>query len=543
MKKKLLILAALLTIIPFNVKAETLANYVTGLVGNDSSVVADDPDHNPRYIGANPNNYVEFNGESWRIVGVFDGKVKLNRTDPLDNFNNPPVFTFDSSDSSVNGGNGANYWGDSKLMYELNGDYLNSELTDDTLWYSNTYNSKQGVFNHTKVIKADAKKMIADAVWYLGAPNFDGTSTYSMANTTAEQVYNRERSNIIPLLNPGGNLSNDNKDRKTTWTGKVALIYGSDYLYSTSGSDTVSRSECLSTALWRTSYPSCATNSWLTHMHNDWTISPSTSNGRNIYVATIYHGIGSGSTGWPSGMEMRPSLYLKSNVLVTGGTGSKEDPYQLLLGNVITFDSLGGSKVDLQYASPNSKTTKPTDPTKEDNIFKGWYTDPELTNKFNFDDTITSDITLYAKWQFDYKILEGKDQTFADKDLTIKTNGDLTKLEKIKVNDKVVDEKYYELKKGSTILTLKADYLKSLENANYTITFDYSDGSVSTTFKINQETKLASNTTEDTTTTEEIKTTNPKTGDNVMKFIILLGVSIVGFIIIAIVALKKKSKK
>ena len=95
MKKKIIFLLAVFMIIPFSVNAETLADYVTGLVDTDDSVVADDPDHNPRYVGANPNNYVLFNNELWRIVGVFDGKVKIVRNERLG------VFSLDTSEPNV----------------------------------------------------------------------------------------------------------------------------------------------------------------------------------------------------------------------------------------------------------------------------------------------------------------------------------------------------------------------------------------------------------------------------------------------------------
>ena len=308
---------------------DALITRIRNLAATDTTNLKnDDPDGNIRYVGSDPDNYVTFNGESWRIIGIIDGYVKLIRTKPLDNFNDTYIFTFDSSDYNINGGYGSNYWGNAKLMYELNGDYLNSDLTEDVLWYSNTYNSKSATFDHTKVIKADAKEMIAEVTWYLGAPNFDGVSTTSNSDLNAEMIYTNERRDVIAVLNPGDNLSNDNYDRKTTWTGKVALIYASDYVYSTSGDDNMSREECLANTYWYYK-ASCYGNAWMEPLHHDWTISPCVSNGRNIYVTTTYRGVGNGSTGWPSGMEMRPSLHLKKEVRFIDGDGSKDNPYIL----------------------------------------------------------------------------------------------------------------------------------------------------------------------------------------------------------------------
>ncbi len=308
---------------------DALITRIRNLAATDTTNLKnDDPDGNIRYVGSDPDNYVTFNGESWRIIGIIDGYVKLIRTKPLDNFNDTYIFTFDSSDYNINGGYGANYWGNAKLMYELNGDYLNSDLNEDVLWYSNTYNSKNATFDHTKVIKADAKEMIAEVTWYLGAPNFDGVSTTSTSNLNAEMIYTNERRDVIAVLNPGDNLSNDNYDRQTTWTGKVALIYASDYVYSTSGDDNMSREECLANTYWYYK-ASCYGNAWMEPLHHDWTISASVSNGRNIYVTTTFRGVGNGSTGWPSGMEMRPSLHLKKEVRFIDGDGSKDNPYIL----------------------------------------------------------------------------------------------------------------------------------------------------------------------------------------------------------------------
>ncbi len=68
----------------------------------------------------------------------------------------------------------------------------------------------------------------------------------------------------------------------------------------------------------------------------------------------------------------------------------------------VTFDSQGGSAVSSQTVTVGEKATKPTtDPIKDGYDFGGWYTNKDCTdgNEWNFDtDTVTTDITLYAKW-------------------------------------------------------------------------------------------------------------------------------------------------
>ena len=69
---------------------------------------------------------------------------------------------------------------------------------------------------------------------------------------------------------------------------------------------------------------------------------------------------------------------------------------------IITFDSMGGSEVSAvhsPYVLGTPETiTEPAAPTRDGYTFNGWYTDPEYNEKFDFSTTVTSDMTLYAKW-------------------------------------------------------------------------------------------------------------------------------------------------
>ena len=64
----------------------------------------------------------------------------------------------------------------------------------------------------------------------------------------------------------------------------------------------------------------------------------------------------------------------------------------------VTFDSAGGSAVTAQTIEAGQKATKPADPTKANYAFAGWYSDSGLTQAFDFNTPISTDITLYAKW-------------------------------------------------------------------------------------------------------------------------------------------------
>ena len=69
----------------------------------------------------------------------------------------------------------------------------------------------------------------------------------------------------------------------------------------------------------------------------------------------------------------------------------------------VTFDTDGGTAVDaLVDVIEDSKITVPVAPTKENHTFVGWYKEETLNNIWDFDvDTVTSNITLYAKWEED----------------------------------------------------------------------------------------------------------------------------------------------
>ena len=78
----------------------------------------------------------------------------------------------------------------------------------------------------------------------------------------------------------------------------------------------------------------------------------------------------------------------------------------------VTFETNGGSAVESVQVDKDGKVTKPTDPTKEGHDFVAWYKDEALTDEWIFDtDTVTGDITLYAKWEQKQSTDNGVDLT------------------------------------------------------------------------------------------------------------------------------------
>ena len=76
--------------------------------------------------------------------------------------------------------------------------------------------------------------------------------------------------------------------------------------------------------------------------------------------------------------------------------------------HTVTFDPNGGSAVEAQTVRSGAKASRPADPAKSGFVFAGWYTDAALTEAYDFDSAVKSDLTLYAKWETQpYAILYG----------------------------------------------------------------------------------------------------------------------------------------
>jgi len=151
-----------------------------------------------------------------------------------------------------------------------------------------------------------------------------------------------------------------------------------------------------------------------------------------------------------------------------------------------------------------------------------------------------------------YKITEGENQTYIieeEQDFIVKANGDISKFEGLKVDGKILEPSNYIVVSGSTVVTLKKEYLKTLAEGKHTLTFLYSNGEVSTDFtiakeEIKDETNILpdndkNDTDTDTSVDTEIKeettdknttSSSPKTGDNIILWVVLILVSTLGIL-------------
>ena len=95
----------------------------------------------------------------------------------------------------------------------------------------------------------------------------------------------------------------------------------------------------------------------------------------------------------PISSEEEPSSSVDSQ------DSSSEEPIPEVIYYTVTFDSMGGSEVPSQNVEEGKLATKPTDPTKDNCTFEGWYLSSSFKKEFDFNTIITTDYTLFAKWK------------------------------------------------------------------------------------------------------------------------------------------------
>ena len=227
-----------------------------------------DDHNNIRYYGSDPNNYVSFNNELWRIMGVIDGKIKIIRNESIG------TMQWDS--------NNTNNWNNSSLKSYLNVDYYSV--------INNTY-----------------RNMISSETFHLG-----GATSSNYTTLTANGYYNAERdSTQVYSGNPASTTQN------------IGLMYPSDYGYA-------SGSSCLSTPLYNFG-DSCKNSNYLFSGVRtfEWLQAPF-ANG-SVTVALLYtsgnvYGDGTSSSNFNA---VRPVTYLKTTVQITGGDGTQSNPFTI----------------------------------------------------------------------------------------------------------------------------------------------------------------------------------------------------------------------
>ena len=239
---------------------------ITDLLPSNPDELYKDEHGDIRYYGANPNNYVSFNNELWRIIGVIDGKIKIIRNESIGNM---------QWNSTRN-----NNWNNASLKSYLNGEYYNS-------------------------IDSTYKNMISEETYYLGGATFSNYQTLTVSG-----YYNAERD--------GSQVYSGNPASTKQYIG---LMYPSDYGYAAGSS-------CLSTALYnydggckKSDYLSIGVSEWLQASY-------ASRNYDAVYLYDVGYVFGLGGNVTDS-HAVRPVLYLTSETQIIVGDGSSSNPVQL----------------------------------------------------------------------------------------------------------------------------------------------------------------------------------------------------------------------
>ena len=294
-----------------NFRDEITRLYDNTSTRSSNSLDASDPDSNIRYTGTSPKNYVTFNGETWRIVGVFEMKTSIGNTEKLVKIVRNSQFTqtmsWDSSASDVNGGYGVNEWSQSDLMTMLNTYYIG---TSETCSYCSDISQEtclNDCSSSVTQIESTYASMIEEVIWNTGAITYadsiERSSSYEQERGTTEKICS------------SGTYCTDGVERTTTWAGKVGLIYPSDYGYASTSGTNIRNS-------------SVGTTNWLETGSKYWTISPGASSSIAFHAWCVVPGfVGNGTAYFDRGV--RPAIYLKSNISITDGDGTSTNPYIL----------------------------------------------------------------------------------------------------------------------------------------------------------------------------------------------------------------------
>ena len=257
-----------------------------------------------RYIGKNPNNYIKFNNELWRIVGIFltenSSEKKEQRIKIIRNENLGYNLSWDNKNAS-NGAEdeyGKNDWTTSKIESTLNGIYYNAQTGECASGFNNI--TIPCDFRNIG-LNTTARNQIEKSKWYIGAND----KVHPMV------AYMNER-----------DTKTYNNSRPSSYVGNVGLMYSSDYPY-TFGygvNDTCyeNTNNCDAEK---------AKTSWLYIGLDEWMITsnPSTPDGVSMIKddGKVYY------TSAVSNIYSRPVVYLKSSINITGGDGSINNPYTI----------------------------------------------------------------------------------------------------------------------------------------------------------------------------------------------------------------------
>lgn len=251
------------------------------------------------YRGSNPNNYITFNNETWRIIAKeVDGTYKIVRNDVLSD-----EMPFDTQGARTTGycsnmaSYGCNAWSSTANMVGspstfVNGPFSGAVDDDSSLnkYLNGTYYSS---------LDGNARSVVVSHDWNIGGVAGDDNANGELSLMLTEEATFK-------------------------WNGNVALASATDYLDANSN-----QTMCNSGMLQSTNLETCVTTNWMyipgTYW---WLVSPNA----HSDVASIEFGVlGDGSLGSGharASFGVRPAVYLTSSISLSG-EGTQSNPYTI----------------------------------------------------------------------------------------------------------------------------------------------------------------------------------------------------------------------
>ena len=244
-----------------------------------------------RYRGASPKNYVTFNNEVWRIIGVFptdDGTGNIENRVKL--IKDQSIGEYEWDDTCL-----FNWTRPATLNTYLNVTYLNGLISE-------------------------AQSMVGDSKYYLGS--YGKTINSQGFTSTPVEMYSYERKITGSDYYYGTNPN--------SWVGKVALMYASDYGYASENCE----EKWLCDNNGSNDITTCNTTNWMYFKKysyfGEWIFSQNVEGVRISYDHCITNKYGDPVKTCvieQASALVRPVLYLKSNIKITGGDGTSSSPY------------------------------------------------------------------------------------------------------------------------------------------------------------------------------------------------------------------------
>ncbi len=250
------------------------------------------------YKGANPNNYITFNDETWRILSVEnDGSLKIMKATSIGSMAFDPKGNRDSTSNGAGGtycalkSFGCNAWAVSDNF--VNGTKTGTVLKDASL---NTYLNN----DYYNSLSSEAQNLIQNHSWSVGSVTYNNTDLVAQIQS----------------------------ENGTTWNGKIGLMSASDVLRSNTNTE-----KCGNLSLNNTNYSTCKTTNYIvpSSLGYLWTISPLAGSSSSVFFVDDYDLVAhnSASSLGSYGAGVLPTVYLTSDIQLDG-EGIITNPYTII---------------------------------------------------------------------------------------------------------------------------------------------------------------------------------------------------------------------